>query len=250
MGAAELEVRRLAANGILHHRLDRSHVLVHAQPVDRRRPDRAEVEPERLVVGEEHRLRGDLRRSVEVGARARVGEQDRVVGVDRLVHDPRQHSDRREVDHAGDAEGDHGLDEVHDAADVDLERGRPVRRQVGGIEDHSGVHHLVGSVHAEHVEHPRLVADRGKLDTSSASSPIVKRASGMKSRTSSTTTRRPVSSSARTRLPPMKPAPPGDQRRPLGDWLAGCDRRRRCRPRAAPSPARSAARLIPGRPRE
>ena len=51
-----------------------------------------------------------------------------------------------------------------DAADVDLESGRPVRRQVRGIEDHAGVHDLVRAVVAEDVEHARLVADRGELE--------------------------------------------------------------------------------------
>ena len=40
----------------------------------------------------------------------------------------------------------------------------PVRRQVRGVEDHAGVHDLVGAVHAEDVEHARLVADRGELE--------------------------------------------------------------------------------------
>ena len=164
VGAAELEVRRLAADGVLDHRLDRADVLVHAEPVHGRGPDRPEVEAERLPVGEEHRLGGGLRRAVEVGARARVGEQDRVVPVDRLVEDARQHADRGEVDEARHPERDHRLDEVEDAADVHLEGGRPVRREVRGIEDHAGVHDLVRPVDAEDVEHARLVADRGELE--------------------------------------------------------------------------------------
>ncbi len=50
--------------------------------------------------------------------------------------------------------------------------------------------------------------DASSSDSVSASGPITKRASGMNGCTSRTTTRRPVSSSSRTRCPPMKPAPP------------------------------------------
>ena len=62
----------------------------------------------------------------------------------------------------------------------------------------------------------------------------------MKPRTSSTTTFRPVSRSARTRWPPMKPAPPVTSVVRSATCLRSPRRACRCRFPAAPCPARSA----------
>ena len=90
------------------------------------------------------------------------------------------------------------------------------------------MHQLVGSVDAEHVEHTRLVADRGELDRHSVWT-VTDRESRLRDQVAHVE-HDDASSRVEQRAHEVaadEPSSTGDERRPLGDWppdsIAGAD---------------------------